>query len=57
MKTIGIVGGIGPESTIDYYKQLLKRAPELGSAVRRDVLLLADSSFIARRRTPRDGST
>ena len=32
MKTIGIVGGIGPESTIDYYKQLLKRAPELGSA-------------------------
>jgi aspartate racemase len=32
VKTIGIVGGIGPESTIDYYKQLLKRAPELGSS-------------------------
>jgi aspartate racemase len=31
VKTIGIVGGIGPESTIDYYKQLLKRAPELGA--------------------------
>ena len=31
MKAIGIVGGIGPESTIDYYKLLLKRAPELGA--------------------------
>lgn len=31
MKTIGVVGGIGPESTIDYYRQLLKRAPELGA--------------------------
>jgi len=31
VKAIGIVGGIGPESTIDYYKQLLKRAPELGA--------------------------
>ena len=29
MKTIGIVGGIGPESTIDYYRLLLARAPEL----------------------------
>src|SRR6187431_2662965 len=27
VKTIGIVGGIGPESTIDYYRQLLARAP------------------------------
>lgn len=30
MKTIGIVGGIGPESTIDYYRLLLARAHELG---------------------------
>jgi aspartate racemase len=30
MKRIGIVGGIGPESTVDYYKQLLTRAPALG---------------------------
>jgi aspartate racemase len=29
VKTIGIVGGIGPESTIDYYRLLLARAPEL----------------------------
>jgi len=28
VKTIGIVGGIGPESTIDYYRLLLARAPE-----------------------------
>src|SRR5580765_645256 len=31
MKTIGMIGGIGPESTIDYYKRLLdgtqKRTP------------------------------
>ena len=26
MKTIGVVGGIGPESTIDYYRLLLARA-------------------------------
>ena len=32
MKTIGILGGIGPESTIDYYKLLLKRSPELGGS-------------------------
>lgn len=32
MKTIGIVGGIGPESTVDYYKLLLKRSPELGGS-------------------------
>ena len=32
MKTIGIVGGIGPESTIDYYRLLLARALELAGA-------------------------
>jgi len=29
VKTIGIVGGIGPESTIDYYRLLLARAAEV----------------------------
>ncbi len=23
MKTIGIIGGIGPESTVDYYKEII----------------------------------
>ena len=32
MKTIGILGGIGPESTVDYYRLLLKRSPELGGS-------------------------
>jgi aspartate racemase len=32
LKTIGIVGGIGPESTVDYYKLLVKRAPALGGS-------------------------
>ena len=35
MKTLGIVGGIGPESTIDYYRFILeecrKQAPDLGA--------------------------
>lgn len=25
MKTIGIIGGLGPEATIDYYKEIVKR--------------------------------
>jgi len=33
MKTIGIIGGIGPESTIDYYKEIIAafqaRSPDL----------------------------
>jgi aspartate racemase len=32
MKTIGVVGGIGPESTVDYYRLLLARAPDLGGS-------------------------
>jgi len=32
VKTIGILGGIGPESTVDYYRLLLKRSPELGGS-------------------------
>jgi aspartate racemase len=39
VKTIGVVGGIGPESTVDYYKRLLKRAPELG-ATRAPVIVI-----------------
>src|SRR5579872_1037996 len=35
MKTLGIIGGIGPESTIDYYRSLLavhrQRHPESGA--------------------------
>ena len=23
MKTIGIIGGLGPESTVDYYKEII----------------------------------
>lgn len=32
MKTIGIVGGIGPESTIDYYRLLLARADDVDAS-------------------------
>jgi aspartate racemase len=32
VNTIGILGGIGPESTVDYYRLLLKRSPELGGS-------------------------
>jgi aspartate racemase len=28
MKTIGIVGGLGPESTIEYYRQIIARYRE-----------------------------
>jgi aspartate racemase len=31
LKTIGMVGGIGPESTIDYYRRLLARLGERGA--------------------------
>lgn len=30
MKTLGIVGGIGPESTIEYYRRILARCRERG---------------------------
>ncbi|NLT52501.1 MAG: amino acid racemase [Ignavibacteria bacterium] len=29
MKTLGLIGGIGPESTIDYYKMLIKKYREI----------------------------
>ncbi len=28
MKTIGILGGLGPEATVDYYKQIIKKVNE-----------------------------
>jgi aspartate racemase len=31
MKTIGIIGGIGPESTIEYYRFLISRYRALKS--------------------------
>jgi len=33
MKTLGIVGGIGPEATIDYYRSIIARCRELAPAV------------------------
>lgn len=46
MKTIGIIGGIGPESTVDYYKRIIEAyriegslaAPEKQSADGKDIL-------------------
>lgn len=32
MKTIGILGGLGPESTVDYYKELIKGFNDLNGA-------------------------
>ena len=49
MKTIGIVGGIGPESTIDYYRLLLARAPELARA-RSPQIVVNSVDFWAMRR-------
>ncbi len=49
MKTIGIVGGIGPESTIDYYRSLLARAPEL-AGTRSPQIVINSVDFWAMRR-------
>ena len=49
MKTIGIVGGIGPESTIDYYRSLLVRAPEL-AGTRSPQIVINSVDFWAMRR-------
>lgn len=32
MKTIGIIGGLGPEATIDYYKEILRQYNEIKGA-------------------------
>jgi aspartate racemase len=39
VKVIGIVGGIGPESTVDYYRMLLARFRERGSAKTPGILI------------------
>jgi len=49
VKTIGIVGGIGPESTIDYYRLLLARAPEL-AGTRSPQIVINSVDFQAMRR-------
>jgi aspartate racemase len=49
VKTIGIVGGIGPESTIDYYRLLLARAPEL-AGTRSPQIVINSVDFWAMRR-------
>jgi aspartate racemase len=33
MKTIGIIGGIGPESTVDYYKQIIAAFQKKGAGL------------------------
>ena len=32
MKQIGIVGGLGPESTVEYYQSIIKRFQEKDSS-------------------------
>lgn len=46
MKVIGIVGGIGPESTVDYYRLFLARFREQGSP--RNPNILINSIDVAR---------
>jgi len=49
VKTIGIVGGIGPESTVDYYRLLLARASDL-AGTRSPQILINSVDFWAMRR-------
>ncbi|MBN2323254.1 MAG: amino acid racemase [Spirochaetes bacterium] len=46
MKRIGIIGGLGPESTVDYYRGIIDafRRTEAGSAVPEIILYSADVS-------------
>jgi aspartate racemase len=39
MKRIGLVGGIGPESTVDYYQRLTRALAHLGPGARPDVVI------------------
>lgn len=39
MKTIGIVGGVGPESTVDYYKSLIEAFREEGSLAAPEIII------------------
>jgi aspartate racemase len=49
VKTLGIVGGIGPESTVDYYRLLLARSAELGGT-RSPQIVINSVDFWAMRR-------
>jgi aspartate racemase len=39
MKRIGLVGGIGPESTVDYYERIVAATAHLGPGARPDVVI------------------
>jgi aspartate racemase len=39
MKTIGIIGGIGPESTVDYYKRIIEAFRTEGSLAAPEILI------------------
>lgn len=39
MKTIGIIGGIGPESTVDYYKRIIESFRIEGSLVAPEIII------------------
>lgn len=39
MKRIGLVGGIGPESTVDYYQRIVAATAHLAPGVRPDVVI------------------
>ena len=39
MTTVGLVGGLGPESTIDYYRRIMKAWEDLGHAVMPSIVI------------------
>ena len=43
MKTIGIIGGIGPESTVDYYKRLIEAFRVEGSLASPEIIIYSVS--------------
>jgi aspartate racemase len=54
MKRIGIIGGIGPESTIDYYKRIISAFQKRPSPIHPEIIVkgasLASSDTSALRR-------
>lgn len=43
MKTIGIVGGVGPESTVDYYQRIIKALRVPGSLAAPEIIIYSVS--------------
>lgn len=41
MKTIGIIGGIGPESTVDYYKRIIEALRSEGSLAAPEIIIFS----------------